>query len=121
VTTLAALRLFASARRRDSDWRPFDHPDGTRLGDEVRQLDTNRARGKGFHLYRKPAGMRMRTHRHNGTEQVLVLEGELHESDGKALRAGDLVFCAEGTAHDSDTPGGCLLAVQITAGETVLD
>ena len=40
----------------------------------------------------KPAGMTTMGHRHNGHEQFLILEGELHESDGTILRAGDLVL-----------------------------
>lgn len=109
------------ANLREAAWQPFVYPDGTRLGDEVLQLDDSRPLGEGFHLYRMPPGMRTRGHRHNGAEQFLILEGELHESDGTVLRAGDLAFYADGTEHDSFTPGGCLLAVHITSAETVLD
>ncbi len=99
----------------------FVYPDGLALGDSVLQLDDSVALGTGFHVYRMPAGMTTRGHRHNGHEQFLILEGELHESDGTVLRAGDLVFYADGTEHNSFTPNGCLLAVHIAAPETSLE
>ena len=100
---------------------PFVYPDGVALGDTALQLDDGLPLGIGFHVYRMPAGMTTRGHRHNGHEQFLILEGELHESDGTILRAGDLVFYTDGTEHHSHTPEGCLLAVHIAGAETVLD
>jgi anti-sigma factor ChrR (cupin superfamily) len=66
-------------------------------------------------------GMKTLGHRHNGHEQFLILEGELHESDGTILRAGDLVFYRDGTEHNSYTPNGCLLAVHIAGPEFPVD
>ena len=60
-------------------------------------------------------------HRHNGHEQFLILDGELHESDGTILKAGDLVFYRDGTEHNSYTPNGCLLAVHIAGPEFPVD
>lgn len=99
----------------------FVYPDGMALGDSILQLDDSVELGTGFHVYRMPAGMVTRSHRHNGHEQFLILEGELHESDGTILRAGDLVFYADGTEHNSFTPNGCLLAVHIAGPETPLE
>lgn len=98
-------------------FKAFVYPDGVALGDSVLQLDDSQPLGTGFHVYRMPAGMTTRGHRHNGHEQFLILEGELHESDGTILRAGDMVFYADGTEHNSHTPNGCLLAVHISAPE----
>lgn len=109
------------ANVREGQFRPFVYPDGTALGDEVLQLDDDRALGEGFHVYRMPAGMTTRAHRHNGHEQFLVLEGELHESDGTILRAGDLVFYKNGSEHSSFTPEGCLLAVHIAGPEITVE
>lgn len=102
-------------------FEPFVYPDGVALGDAVLQLDESRGLGEGFHVYRMPPGMRTRSHRHNGHEQFLILEGELHESDGTILRAGDLVLYRDGTEHNSWTPEGCLLAVHIAGPETPLE
>lgn len=105
----------------DADYRPFEYPDGTALGDAVLQLDADQPLGIGFHVYRMPAGMKTIGHRHNGHEQFLILEGELHESDGTILRAGDLVFYRDGTEHNSYTPNGCLLAVHIAGPEVLVE
>ncbi len=109
------------ANIRQAAFRPFVYPDGVALGDEVLQLDDGQPLGVGFHVYRMPAGMTTRGHRHNGHEQFLILEGALHESDGTILRAGDLVFYHGGSEHNSYTPNGCLLAVHIAGPEIVVD
>lgn len=100
---------------------PFVYPDGLALGDGVLQLNPDLPLGIGFHVYRMPAGMTTRGHRHNGPEQFLILEGELHESDGRILKAGDLVFYRDGSEHSSFTPEGCLLAVHIAGPETTVE
>lgn len=104
-----------------AEFRPFVYDDGVALGDQVLQLDDSLPLGEGFHVYRMPAGMTTRGHRHNGAEQFLILEGELHESDGTVLRAGDMVWYRDGSEHHSHSPNGCLLAVHITRAETPLD
>ncbi len=68
------------------------------LGDSVLQLNDDLPLGVGFHVYRMPAGMTTRPHRHNGHEQFLILEGELIENDGTVLKAGDLVWFRDGTS-----------------------
>ena len=120
------MKPIAPADRRianihDAAFTPFIYPDGLALGDAVLQLDQGQPLGTGFHVYRMPAGMTTRGHRHNGHEQFLILEGELHESDGTILRAGDLVFYRDGSEHNSYTPNGCLLAVHIVAPETSVE
>ena len=117
------MKPIATADRRianihDAAFTAFVYPDGVALGDAVLQLDQDQPLGTGFHVYRMPAGMTTRSHRHNGHEQFLILEGELHESDGTILRAGDMVFYRDGSGHNSYTPNGCLLAVHIVAPET---
>ena len=101
-------------------FEPFVYPDGTALGDTVLQLGDDAPLGVGFHVYRMPAGMTTRAHRHNGAEQFLILEGTLIENDGTVLKAGDLIWLRDGTEHCSYTPGGCLLAVQIASPESTV-
>jgi anti-sigma factor ChrR (cupin superfamily) len=105
----------------DATFTRFVYPDGVSLGDEILQHDDSVELGTGFHVYRMPAGMTTRGHRHNGHEQFLILEGELIESDGTVFRKGDLVFYRDGTEHNSYTPNGCLLAVHIAAAETPVE
>ncbi len=105
----------------DAAFKPFVYPDGMALGDAVLQLDESQELGIGFHVYRMPAGMTTRGHRHNGHEQFLILEGELHESDGTVLKKGDLVFYRDGSEHNSYTPNDCLLAVHIAGPEVTVE
>jgi hypothetical protein len=103
------------------EFKPFVYEDGATYGDSVLQLNDELPLGVGFHVYRMPAGMTTRPHRHNGHEQFLILEGELIENDGTVFKAGDLVWFRDGTEHCSYTPNGCLLAVHIAAMETTVD
>nr|WP_316656644.1 cupin domain-containing protein [uncultured Gellertiella sp.] len=105
----------------EAEFKPFIFEDGMMLGDEVLQLDDEQPLGIGFHVYRMPAGMTTRAHRHNGHEQFLILEGELIESDGTVFKKGDLIFYKDGTEHHSYTPNGCLLAVHIAGPEVNID
>lgn len=102
-------------------YQSFAYPDGAMLGDAILQLDDTQELGVGFHVYRMPPGMTTRGHRHNGHEQFLILEGELHESDGTILRAGDMIFYRDGTEHHSYSPNGCLAVVHITGPEITVD
>lgn len=102
-------------------YKPFVFEDGTELGDSVLQLDDTQPLGVGFHVYRMPAGMTTRPHRHNGHEQFLILDGELIENDGTVFSKGDLVWLRGGTEHCSYSPNGCLLAVHIAASETTVE
>lgn len=105
----------------EATFTPFVYDDGLALGDAILQLDQDQPLGIGFHVYRMPAGMTTRGHRHNGHEQFLILEGELHESDGTIFRKGDLVFYRDGSEHNSFTPDGCLLAVHIAGPEVTVE
>jgi anti-sigma factor ChrR (cupin superfamily) len=104
-----------------AEFKGYVYEDGVSLGDTLLQLDSDRPLGEGFHVYRMPAGMTTRPHRHNGHEQFLILEGELIDNDGTVYRRGDLVWLRDGTEHCSSTPQGCLLAVHIAALETNLE
>ena len=99
---------------------PFVYPDGVALGGAALQPNTDRPLGEGFFLYRMPAGMMTREHRHNGEEHFYVLEGELIDNDGTVLRKGDIVSYRDGAEHSSHSPTGCLLVVYVTGAETVL-
>jgi len=98
----------------------FVYPDGVSLGDSILQPNSDRPLGTGFHLYRMPAGMTTRGHRHNGEEHFYVLDGELIDNDGTVFGPGDIVSYRDGTEHHSSSPKGCTLVVYITEAETVL-
>lgn len=94
---------------RNAEFRPWESADAP--GTSYLQLDTGRPPGLGFYIYRMPPGTRSDPHEHGGTEEFLMLEGELIDHDGTVYRAGDLVWLAPGTKHSSRTETGCLIAV----------
>ena len=90
-------------------FEPF-FSDGVEDG-EVLQLNTDRAPGTGFHVYRMPPGMTTQAHSHVGHEEVLIIEGDLTDHDGTRYGPGDLVWLRDGSSHSSYTENGCLIAV----------
>jgi quercetin dioxygenase-like cupin family protein len=122
----ALMKAIASDQRvvvniHEAAYAPNVYEDGVALGDSILQLDGSQPLGCGFHIYRMPAGMTTRAHRHNGLEQFLMLEGELIDNDGTVYRQGDLVLLKDGTEHCSHSPGGCLIAVHLSQPETNLE
>jgi anti-sigma factor ChrR (cupin superfamily) len=66
---------------------------------------------EGCYLMRMDPGAVTIAHDHAGFEEFMVLEGELIDSDGRRLRAGDFVSYEPGTRHNSWTESGCVLVV----------
>ena len=65
----------------------------------------------GSYFMRMQPGARTIAHDHPGFEEFMVLEGELIDSDGRRLRAGDFVSYEPGTHHNSWTESGCVIIV----------
>jgi len=63
-----------------------------------RALFRNHANGGRSSLVRLQAGAAFPRHRHGGTEEVLVLSGEV-EIGGARLRAGDYLYTTPGEEH----------------------
>ena len=63
----------------------------------------------GWYVIRMDPGASSIHHEHLTQEEFLILEGDLTESDGTRLKAGDFVSYAPGTHHNSRTENGCLL------------
>jgi putative transcriptional regulator len=62
---------------------------------------------------RMRAGTRFPTHRHQGLEQVLVLQGGMREDSGQEYWPGELNAQSDGSSHGFDVLPGvdCLVAV----------
>ncbi|MDF0732289.1 cupin domain-containing protein [Pseudomonas entomophila] len=65
---------------------------------------------QGYWMRMSP-GSRSLPHRHAATELVQVLQGEVVDSDGQRLQAGDSLVYAAGSEHWLQSPNGCLLLV----------
>ena len=65
-------------------------------------------------LVRFEAGARAARHRHQGGEEIFVLEGELEDDDG-TYGAGTWARLPDGSAHEAVSNRGCLLYVRTGA------
>ena len=103
---------------KDADWAPYPALDAEAYSwHPLREA----GQGAGFYLMRVAPGGASRPHRHEALEGIVVLEGELVDSDGTVFRAGDCVAYQAGSAHHTASPGGCTMLVwtngAITAAE----
>ena len=77
----------------EREWIPTDFP-----GIE-RSLFRNNDTGGSTSVVRLAGGSRFPRHAHQGTEEVLVLEGAV-TLDGVEMRPGDYLFTVPGEEHD---------------------
>ena len=94
----------------DANYEEYDL-DGP-VQDEIKYIPASYdAKGDrmGVYVMRMDPGAVTVAHTHSQNEDFLILEGELIESDGTVLKAGDFVHYAPGTHHNSRTQTGCLL------------
>lgn len=75
------------------------------------EVSYDRATGNGCYVMRMQPGAVTIAHVHGGTEDFLILKGELVDDDGCVFKPGDFVSYAPGTEHKSWTDTGCLIAV----------
>jgi quercetin dioxygenase-like cupin family protein len=65
----------------------------------------------GTYFFRMKPGAETAEHTHRGFEEYFVIEGSAIESDGRTLRAGDMVSYPPGSRHNTRTDEGCTLIV----------
>ncbi len=75
------------------------------------EVSYDRATGNGCYFMRMQPGAVTVPHVHAGTEDFLILEGDLVDDDGTVFKPGDFVSYAPGSRHNSWTENGCLIAV----------
>ena len=71
---------------------------------------------KEVYLIRFDPGRRSHPHIHQGSEEFLVLDGELTDHDGVVFRTGDFVRFEPGSEHWSFSEKGCTLLVILAGG-----
>ena len=95
---------FLVVRAGEGRWRPTDD-----AGVSLKVLFADRERGTLTTLVRMEPGSRIRSHRHLGVEQCLVLEGDVR-SGGIGMKAGDFNCSLPGSVHEElVSDGGALL------------
>ncbi len=97
---------FLVVRAGEGRWRPTDD-----AGVSFKLLFSDRERGTITTLVRMEPGSRIRSHRHLGVEQCLVLEGDVR-SGAVGMTAGDFNCSMPGSVHEElASDGGALLLI----------
>ncbi len=81
-----------------SVFTPYDLEGPIQKDIHLLNISYDRTSGTGWYVMRMDPGA-----------TILILEGELIESDGTVLTTGDFVSYPPGTSHNSRTHTGCLL------------
>ena len=93
-------------------FEPFDNYGKPVEGMSWHKLSYDRSNGGfGTYILKMDSGAKSLPHIHQGYEEFYVIEGELHDVDGKIFKKGDFVIFEPGTEHNSYTKNGCLLIV----------
>lgn len=96
---------FLVLRASEGRWRPTDD-----AGVSFKLLFSDRERGTITTLVRMEPGSRIRSHRHLGVEQCLVLEGDVRSGAIGMMTAGDFNCSMPGSVHEElVSDGGALL------------
>ena len=90
---------------------PYDKEATGEPGTSYIKLNPDMDRDIGFYIYKMEPGASSTPHRHGGAEEFYVIEGELKDNDGTVYSAGDVVWLAPGTEHNSYSENGCTVAV----------
>ena len=90
---------------------PYDEESTGEKGTSYLKLNPKMHRDTGFYIYKMEPGASSTPHRHGGAEEFYVIEGELTDNDGTVYSAGDVVWLAPGTEHNSYSEKGCTVAV----------
>ncbi len=96
---------------KDAKFTAYDFEESGEKGTSFLQLNPDMPQSLGFYIYKMEPGASSTPHRHGGAEEFFVIEGELMDNDGTTYKAGDVVWLAPGTEHNSYSENGCLVAV----------
>ena len=103
-------------RTPERKFRAYDRYGKTLPGVEWLPLSGGTEVGKEIYLIRFGPGSRSHPHIHQGSEEFLVLDGELTDDDGMVFRPGDFVRFEPGSKHSSFSEEGCTLLVILAGG-----
>ena len=103
-------------RTPDEKFQSYNRYGKTLPGVEWLPLSGGANVGKEVYLIRFGPGSRSHPHVHRGSEEFLVLDGELTDDDGMIFRPGDFVRFESGSKHSSFSEEGCTLLVILAGG-----
>ncbi|NJL42311.1 MAG: anti-sigma factor [Pseudanabaena sp. SU_2_4] len=102
----AEIMPFQAIRFSEMEWQP--HPVA---GVTIAVLHTDPVTRRLSALVRCQPGVHYPVHRHAGIEEILMLEGNF-VCDGNTYGVGDYLLSGSGSAHDPESPDGCLFFVR---------
>jgi ChrR Cupin-like domain len=97
---------FQAIRFSEMEWQPHPVP-----GVTIAVLHTDPVTRSLSALVRCQPGVHYPVHRHAGIEEILMLEGNF-VCEGKTYGVGDYLRSSSGSAHDPNSPDGCLFFVR---------
>ncbi len=103
-------------RTSDENFQTYNRYGKTLPGVEWLPLSNGAEANKEVYLIRFGPGSRSHPHIHQGSEEFLVLDGELTDDDGMVFRPGDFVRFEPGSGHSSFSEEGCTLLVILAGG-----
>ena len=114
-TALPPKPGFQFTRPADQAWQPTPFP-----GVRMKLLSINRETGYWFVQIELASGGRFPEHDHDGTEDLYLLSGDLH-NEGRVLGPGGFIHAEAGTHHgELYSPAGCVALVYAKAPPEVL-
>ena len=103
-------------RTPDEKFQTYNRYGKTLPGVEWLPLSGGAEADKEVYLIRFGPGCRSHPHIHQGSEEFLVLDGELTDHDGMVFQTGDFVRFESGSEHWSFSEKGCTLLVILAGG-----
>ena len=103
-------------RTSDEKFQTYNRYGKTLPGVEWLPLSGGAEADKEVYLIRFGPGSRSHPHIHQGSEEFLVLDGELTDHDGMVFQSGDFVRFDPGSEHWSYSENGCTLLVILAGG-----
>ena len=95
---------------------PYERYGSKLAGVEWLPLSGGKDMEKEVYLIRFAPGSRSHPHIHQGTEEFLMLEGELTDDDGTVFQAGAFVRFGPNSEHSSFSENGCTALVVLSGG-----
>ena len=103
-------------RTPDAKFQTYNRYGKTLPGVEWLPLSGGAEADKEVYLIRFGPGSRSHPHIHHGSEEFLVLDGQLTDHDGMVFQTGDFVRFEPGSEHWSFSEKGCTLLVILAGG-----
>ena len=91
------------------NFKPFNKYGEPIKGWQWHKISFDEKTNFGTYISKLDPGTKTVPHIHTGSEEFLILEGELIDSDGTVFKKGDFISYEPNSKHSSFTKNGCLI------------